>query len=140
MDLGEPLLAAAEFAMRETALFAAAGFLLLGFSDLAVDLVWIACSVWRLAARRSQQPPADELPPPEKPGRLAVFIPAWDEAAVIRTMLRHTLGTFDHDDYRIYVGCYPNDRATIEEVRRVKDERVRLVIGPVPGPTTKAIA
>ncbi len=138
MDLGEALLAAAEFAMRETALFAAVGFLLLGISDLAVDLVWIASSLWRLAFGRPDQLAADRLAPPERQGRLAVFIPAWDEAAVIRAMLRHTLGAFDHDDYRIYVGCYPNDRSSIEEVRRVDDPRVRLVIGEVPGPTTKA--
>ena len=138
MDPGEALLAAAEFAMRETALFAGAGFLLLGISDLAVDLAWIVSSLWRLVLGKGRQMAADELRPPEKPGRLAVFTPAWDEASVIRTMLLHTLGKFEHEDYRIYVGCYPNDRATIEEVRRVRDSRVRLVIGPLPGPTTKA--
>jgi adsorption protein B len=36
-----PLLAAIDFATREAALFAAAGFLLLGLSDLAVDIIWI---------------------------------------------------------------------------------------------------
>ncbi|HEV2079578.1 MAG TPA: glycosyl transferase family protein [Allosphingosinicella sp.] len=138
MGLGEALLGAAEFAMRETALFAAVGFLLLGISDLAVDLAWIASSLWRLTLGRRERLAADRLAPPERPGRLAVFIPAWDEAAVIRAMLRHTLGTFEHDDYRIYVGCYPNDGASIREVRRVDDPRVRLVIGPAPGPTTKA--
>jgi adsorption protein B len=138
MDPGEALLAAAEFVMRETALFAAAGFLLLGISDLAVDLVWIACSLWRLVSGRGKTLCADQLPPPERPGRLAVFVPAWDEAAVIRNMLGHTLGTFEHGDYCIYVGCYPNDRPSIEEVRRVRDSRVRLVIGAAPGPTTKA--
>ena len=135
MDLGEALLAAAEFAMRETALFAAAGFLLLGLSDLIVDLVWIGCSLRRLATRRKTLL-VEDLPPLEKPGPLAVFTPAWDEAAVIRTMLRHTLGTFEHENYRIYVGCYPNDPATIGEVQRVADPRVRLLVGPVSGPTT----
>ncbi|HEX8215479.1 MAG TPA: glycosyl transferase family protein [Allosphingosinicella sp.] len=138
MGLGEALLAAAEFAMRETALFAAVGFLLLGISDLAVDLVWIVCSSWRLLSGRGNGLSADQLPPPERPGRLAVFTPAWDEAAVIRDMLQHSLGSFEHDDYRIYVGCYPNDPATVREVRRVQDPRVRLVIGPIAGPTTKA--
>lgn len=47
MDLAEPPLAALDLAMRETALFAAFGFLLLGISYLAVDLVWIACALWR---------------------------------------------------------------------------------------------
>lgn len=137
MDLLGLLLGALEFLMRETALFAAVGFLLLGISDLAIDAVWIACTSWRFG-RRSRQLRADELPAPREPGVLAIFTPAWDEAAVIGIMLRHTLATFEHDDYRIYVGCYPNDDATIAEVRRVSDPRVRLVVGPVPGPTTKA--
>ena len=76
MDPGEALLGAAQFALRDTALFAAAGFLLLGISDLAVDLVWIVSSLWRLG-RKGRQLAADQLPPPEKQGRLAVFTPAW---------------------------------------------------------------
>jgi adsorption protein B len=39
---------------------------------------------------------------------------------------------------RIYVGCYPNDPATIAAVRSVSDPRLRPVLGPAPGPTTKA--
>lgn len=138
MDGVEPLLAAVDFAMRETAFFAAVGFLLLGLSDLAVDLVWIVLSLMRLARRKSRPVSIEQLPPPRKPGPLAIFTPAWDEAAVIGSMLRHTLGTFIHDNYRIYVGCYPNDAATIEQVKGVRDEHIRLVVGPHPGPTTKA--
>jgi adsorption protein B len=132
-----PLLAALDFAMREAALFSACGFLLLGASDLLVDLIWIAQKL-RRSWSASPQLCADSLPAPQRPGRLAVFIPAWDEAAVIDRMLRHALSTFDHPDYRLYVGCYPNDPATIAAVRSVGDARVRLVVGKVPGPTTKA--
>lgn len=71
---------------------------------------------------------------------IAVFIPAWDEARVIGPMLRSALARFDYPDYALYVGVYPNDPATIAEVAKVaeSDGRVRLVIGPRPGPTTKA--
>lgn len=137
MDLAGLLLAALELAMRETALFAAVGFLILGLSDLILDLIWVGCALSR-GSRRETKLHANQLPPPERPGRLAVFTPAWDEAAVVGKMLGHALATFDHDDYRIYVGCYPNDPSTIDEVSQVKDPRVRLVVGPVPGPTTKA--
>ena len=137
MDLAEPLLAALDFAMREAALFAAAGFLVLGLSDLAVDFIWIVATAWRRLMRRGGLA-ADRLPEPERPGLLAVFIPAWDEPAVIRPMVLHTLSAFRHDDYRLYVGCYPNDEATIAEVRLVEDERVRLAVGSHAGPTTKA--
>ncbi|MGJ3628817.1 glycosyltransferase [Sphingomonas sp. MMS24-JH45] len=44
----------------------------------------------------------------------------------------HALLRYRHDDYRLYVGCYPNDRATIDAVAAVvaDDPRVRLVVGP----------
>lgn len=138
MDVAEPLLAALDFAMREAALFAAIGFLLLGLSDLLVDAIWIGLMAWRRLTGRGALPTVEALPPPRAPGRLAVFTPAWDEAGVIGPMLRRTLATFDHGAYLIYVGCYPNDPATIREVRAIGSERVRLVIGPREGPTTKA--
>jgi adsorption protein B len=55
-------------------------------------------------------------------------------------MLRTALHRFAHDDYRIHVGTYPNDPATIAAVAEVaeSDARVRLVIGSRAGPTTKA--
>jgi adsorption protein B len=129
-----------DVAMLEATLFAACGFLLLGASDLAVDLIWIARTAWRRCTvyRRFERACAETLPPPERPGSLAVFVPAWDEAAVISDMLRNTVHKLDHPDYRIYVGCYPNDTATIAAVGSVEDARIRIVIGPVPGPTTKA--
>jgi adsorption protein B len=131
------LLLGLDLIMREVALFAACGFLLLGISDLAVDFIWIGRTAWRrLIVRRPAR--AETLASAERPGRLVVFIPAWDEADVIEDMLRHTLRTFDHPDYLLYVGAYPNDPATIAAVRLVADPRVRLAIGSVPGGTTKA--
>jgi adsorption protein B len=131
------LLDAAAFAVREISLFAATGFLLLGASDLAVDLIWIGVRL-RRALLRAAPAWATTLAPPAEPGRLAVFVPAWDEGAVIGRMLAHALRTFDDSDFRIYVGCYPNDPATAQAVRALGDPRVRLVIGPLDGPTTKA--
>ena len=69
---------------------------------------------------------------------MAVFIPAWDEGGVIADMLRHAVAAFGDADYRLYVGCYPNDPDTIGAVRAVRDERIALVVGPQPGPTCKA--
>ena len=56
---------------------------------------------------------------------------------MIRRMLENMLAVLDHDDYRVYVGCYCNDPATIAEVQAIADDRLRLVVGPVAGPTTK---
>ena len=126
---------AVAFIMREVALFAAAGLLLIGASDLAVDILWL-----RRALARRGRPPADaaDLGRPAAPGRLAVFVPAWDEAAVIGAMLRHAQHAFGAADYLLYVGCYPNDPATVAAVRAVGGARLRLVVGPAPGPPCKA--
>ena len=48
------------------------------------------------------------------------------------------LDAFGRRDYRIYVGCYPNDPATAAAVAAVDDPRVRIVVGPSAGPTSKA--
>ena len=126
------LLAACGFVMHEAALFAACGFLLLGVGDLLVDFLWLGL---RLTRRRAEGP---ALPAASRTGRLAIFVPAWDEATVIGPMLSHARAMFGEADYRLYVGCYPNDPATIAAVRAVGGPRLRLVIGPAPGPTSQA--
>jgi adsorption protein B len=122
---------------REIGLFAALGFILLGAGDLMVDALWIVHAVRRRIRGRGPDV-GDALHRPYSPGLLAVFIPAWDESAVIGDMLRNALATFRGAEYRIYVGCYPNDSETQKEAGAVPDPRVRIVIGPVDGPTTKA--
>ena len=129
-------------AARELALFAAIGFLIGGLDDLLIDLLWMARRLWRRLFGYRLHPPvtAATLPPPERPGWLAIFVPAWDEAEVIGRMLEAALARLEHPDYRIYVGCYPNDPETQAEIAAVAkhDDRVRLVVGPHDGPTTKA--
>ncbi|HEX8256678.1 MAG TPA: glycosyl transferase family protein [Allosphingosinicella sp.] len=133
----EPLFAGLDFVMREAALFAATSFLVLGAGDVLVDLLWLALVVRRgVAGDRLIR--ASDLAGAGQPGTIAIFVPAWDEAEVIEPMLRHALLRLRHEDFVIYVGCYPNDPATIAAVARVGDPRVRLVVGPLPGPTTKA--
>jgi adsorption protein B len=118
-----------EATLREAALFAATGFLLLGLSDLALDLAWL---ILRLLRRR-------RLPlPVSSAATVAMFVPVWDEAEVIAPMLRGAFAAMGDGDVRVYVGCYPNDPATIAAVAGVGDPRLRTVIGGPPGPTTKA--
>lgn len=141
LGLGGIVIAALDAAARETMLFAAVGFVIGGIDDLALDLVFLV--VW---ARRRLGPVGSgdgllaDYPARENPRRFAIFVPAWDEAAVIGAMLRTTLARYGGADFRVYVGTYPNDRATIAAVAAVaqNDARVRLVIGDRPGPTTKA--
>ncbi|WP_166038901.1 glycosyl transferase family protein [Sphingosinicella sp. YJ22] len=137
MEWASGFIGISAFVVRELTLFAAAGFILLGIGDLAIDLAWLALRAKRALLRARPASVAD-LPAPLRAGPLVIFVPAWQEAEVIGPMLRHALGRFDHDDYRIYVGCYPNDPATAKAVRAVADPRVRTVVGWMPGPTTKA--
>lgn len=132
MDIHDLFFVWSELAMREAALFAGFGFLLLGIGDLAVDLIWL----WLRRTRRRAGKAA--VPVAARPGRLAIFTPAWDEAAVIGPMLAHSGTAFADADHVHYVGCYPNDPATVGAVRAAAGPRVRLVVGPRPGPTTKA--
>ena len=127
-------------ATHEAMLFAAVGLAVGGIDDLLIDLLWLGRSARRRMTvyRRFPRCTADRLPPPEAPGRIAVFIGAWHEARVIGAMLRAALDRYDHGDYRIYVGVYPNDPATQAAVRAVEDPRVVMVGGMLPGPTTKA--
>ena len=114
--------------VREAVAFAAVGLLIGGIDDLLVDIAFFFWKIWR---GPSTLPGMHALPTPSEPGRLAVFVPAWDEVAVIGAMLSAAVARFDHDDYRIYVGLYPNDPGTIDAAKRVADHdpRVRLVIG-----------
>nr|WP_294809608.1 glycosyl transferase family protein [uncultured Sphingomonas sp.] len=135
------LITAIDAIAREATLFAAIWFLVGGLDDLLVDLIYAARRI-RLRLRSLPQRPlfCPDSAGPIPPGRIVVFVAAWDESQVIGRMLRTALRRFDHADYAIYVGTYPNDPATIAAVADVaeKDARIRLVIGGAPGPTTKA--
>ena len=135
------LLAGARY---ECALFAGVGFLLFGIEAVALDLAWMLRHGWRAATiyRRHPRTTMETLPAPAAPGRFAVLIGAWDEAAVIATTLRLALDRWSGGDYRIYVATYPNDPATHAAIASVRDPdgRIRIATGTRPGPTTKAEA
>jgi adsorption protein B len=75
---------------------------------------------------------------PEK--RIAIMIPAWNEANVIRKMIENTIQTLDYSNYHIFVGTYPNDPTTNDEVALVLEryQIVHRVLCPDDGPTNKA--
>jgi adsorption protein B len=77
---------------------------------------------------------------PENPecAFIAIFVPAWDESAVIASMLRATTSRLEYANYRIFVGHYRNDPATAAAVAAVRDERIEAVEVDEDGPTTKA--
>jgi adsorption protein B len=124
-------------AVRESMLFAATWLLIGGIDDLGVDICFF---IDRLRHWRTPRRWASDLPERTVPGSFAIFIAAWREEAVIGAMLATTTARFAHPDYRVYVGVYPNDPATIRAARDIarRDPRICVIIGTRPGPTTKA--
>lgn len=120
---------------HELMLFASVGILLIGFDDLLFDILWFVTrrggtAVTYLGDMRGREQVA---------GPLAVFVPAWEESEVLPAMIRRTLSAWRGEDFRLYLGCYPNDVATLFAVSPLvaSDPRLRLVIGEGEGPTTK---
>ena len=127
-------------AAAELALFAGVGFLLFAVNDLAVDLIYFARRMWRTIRiySRHQRAYASYFVFNKNPGLIAVLVPAWDESAVIASMLKAMLRRFDYDNYRIFVGHYRNDPATAAAIASIDDPRIEPVEVPADGPTTKA--
>jgi bacteriophage N4 adsorption protein B len=122
---------------RELLIFAAFWFVIGLIDELAIDLAWLwmwltgLVQTGRLTAEFGAKPLT---------GPVAVLIPAWQEAAVIATTLRHALAVWPQRELRLYVGCYRNDLHTISAALNGagNDSRVRLVLLRQAGPTTKA--
>jgi adsorption protein B len=124
----------------ELALFAGVGFLLFAVNDLLVDLIYFCRAMWRALAVYTRYPRAfaSELPDAAEPGFIAILVPAWDESAVIASMLRATLGRLDYPNFRIFAAHYRNDPATAAAIASVGDARIEDVPVDSDGPTTKA--
>lgn len=122
---------------RELLLFACFWFIISALDELIVDLVWIYL---RLSGRGAagRLPAGVETRPLS--GRIAVLVPAWQEAEVIGAMVAHTLKAWPQTGLRLYVGCYCNDAATLQAALAGAsgDTRFRLVVHGNRGPTTKA--
>jgi bacteriophage N4 adsorption protein B len=125
---------------QELILFAAVGFLIGGVDELIIDLMWMVRQLWRkwFVYPNFVRATSQTIMPPRRPGHLAIFIPAWDEAEVIAKMLTATTARYRGAEYTIFVGCYPNDQPTISAVKSVGSQAIRLVICDNDGPTTKA--
>jgi bacteriophage N4 adsorption protein B len=140
LAVGGIVLVGIDLIAREAMLFAAIGFLIGGVDDLLVDFLYgIRAVRHRLTGWREASPSLETLGEVAVPP-MAIFVPAWDEAGVIGPMLATALDRLQGQPCRLYIGVYPNDRATIDEVARLAagEPRIRLAVGGRDGPTTKA--
>ncbi len=125
----------------ELALFSGVGFLLFAVNDLLIDAIYFARRIWRSATVYRRFPRAFGETFAKQAGEqrfIALFVPAWDESAVIAPMVRAALDRIDYENYRIFVGHYRNDPLTAAAIDSVGDQRVRSVLVDADGPTTKA--
>lgn len=140
--MAEALVALLAAAHHEILLFAVVGLAIGGIDDFLVDILFLCRRWWRRVTIYSRYPrmTTTTLPASDQPGRIAVFVPAWGEAEVIAPMLRNALDRWRYGAYRIFVGVYPNDHATLQAVTSVAEGEERLIIcvNERPGPTTKA--
>jgi adsorption protein B len=133
-----------ELVQRELLLFCAFWLLVGGIDDLCIDFIWIGRRVYRHSRYYRHQPPlrSHELPECEDTGLLAIFIPAFREDAVIGAMLLHAIRQWQDSScqHRFYVGCYPNDDASVARVMTAarNSPNIRLVLVKRFGPSTKA--
>lgn len=78
----------------------------------------------------------------DEPQRIAIMIPAWQEAGVVTPMIRSTLELADYPSARLefFVGVYSNDPVTVAEVQELAllHRNVHCVINTKAGPTNKS--
>ncbi|MFH1463162.1 MAG: glycosyl transferase family protein [Pseudomonadota bacterium] len=124
--------------MRAFTLPVTAGIFVNGLDDLFIDANYYLRGLF---GEKEQRIFVEDLrAAPAK--RIALMVPAWHEAGVIRQMLESNLQRLDYplECYDIFVGTYKNDEETqrrVDEVARRVDN-VHKVVTPHDGPTCKA--
>lgn len=140
MDLGDVL--AGYLVLTKALLFTVAVLITVSsLDDLVIDVWYWSRRLYRtlFVYRRHPRLTIEELRAnPEQ--LIAIMVPAWHEAEVIRHMLDNAIGSLEYQNYVIFVGCYPNDADTQREVEiaRERHPRVQRVVTPHDGPTSKA--
>ena len=112
-----------------------------GIDDLLIDVTYWVRRIWRALTIYKKHPNTryqDLYSIPEKP--LAIMIPAWHETGVIGAMAHMAANALDYENYHIFVGTYPNDPETQQDVDEVcaMFPNVHKIVCARPGPTSKA--
>lgn len=115
-------------------------FLASGAQDLVYDLWGYAWMLYRrVRFGRRERLTLGRLRLREQQ-RIAVWVPAWQEADVINAMVENVLHRVEYRNYTVFVGTYPNDEETQRavEVLAAAHPQVVKVVTARPGPTNKA--
>ncbi|WP_022726878.1 glycosyltransferase [Fodinicurvata sediminis] len=115
--------------------------LISAIDDLMMDLMALACKAGLKPAENCRRYNLHKLlsqSTSEKP--LAIMMPAWKEAPVIRKSVTRLLSVVSYRNYKIFIGCYPNDSDTVSEAIDLAETypNVEMILLPHDGGTNKA--
>ncbi|MGE5086413.1 MAG: glycosyltransferase, partial [Bacillota bacterium] len=71
---------------------------------------------------------------------IAILIANWKEADVVGAVVRRNIRSVDYQNYRFFLGVYPNDTTTwmaAKELEKLFPEKVGVVVNSQSGPTSK---
>jgi adsorption protein B len=107
-----------------------------GVDDLLLDAVCL----WAWLTRRLPTTPAISEDAAVHEKTIAIFVPLWHEHAVIAGMVEHNVAAINYQNYRFFIGAYPNDDPTLDAVRDLESRfrQVHLAVCPHNGPTSKS--
>lgn len=109
--------------------------------DFLMDLMALACKAGLKRATNCKRYDLQKLLAIKNPEKsLAIMMPAWREAPVIRKSVTQLLNVASYNNYKVFIGCYPNDPSTVSEVTYLAEtySGVEMVLMPHEGPTNKA--
>ena len=129
------------YGLRYVALCLMCVMVVFAIDDLFIDLYYWTRRAWRAITVYRKRGVFDEnalFSQKEKP--LAIMVPAWQEVGVVGKMAELAASELDYENYQIFVGTYPNDPGTQQDVDSVcqRFPNVHKVVCARPGPTSKA--
>lgn len=103
--------------------------------DLIVDIMYW---VYRGNYKHKIKPVREYQDLPEKP--IALMIGAWNESKVIGRTLSYILSNMKYENYKVFVGIYPNDTESVRIIKEYmnKSNKIIMSVNAVNGPSTKA--
>jgi adsorption protein B len=130
-------LAEGEFVFNLSFIIIGGLFLLGSFDDLFIDLIHLIFRLKPLVVSPRVWKRWRSMP--ER--RLAIMIPAWQEASVLEPMVRTNLRRIRYQRYKWFIGVYPNDvetQAIAADLLKRYPDKVEVIVADRPGPTSKA--
>lgn len=105
------------------------------------DFIWDIATIFR---KRSYKKKLFKIKDLEKtpPKLMALMIGCWHESKVIKSVVENIVINTNYpiSMYHIFIGVYPNDPDTINEVKKLEKEfsNVSMIVNTEEGPTSKA--